>query len=215
MKIMGVTGMSITIRKAEEADAAFIAEALLESSRAGKKVGIFDYIFNTNDEKQLLEYLRKFTLTKTKSYCHFSNFMIALSDGVKAGTICGYEPRIATHDIFAAALEEIGIDETYHERIAGYLLCEPEIDNKTWVCDFMVVKPEFKSLGILKEMIGKSMLTARLKGYRKVQTMVEIGSVEAELIYKKLGFNVIDEKRSEYYEEQFGRAGIMRLQVIL
>jgi ribosomal protein S18 acetylase RimI-like enzyme len=36
-----------------------------------------------------------------------------------------------------------------------------------------------------------------------------------ELIYKKLGFTVIDEKRSDYYEEQFGRAGLMRLQIIL
>lgn len=207
--------MNITIRKAIEADASFIANALLQSSRAGKKMGIFDYIFNTSDNNKLLEQLQKLTLTTTKSYCHFSNFMIAVVGGVNAGTICGYEPRIATHDIFASALEELGIDETYHERIAGYLLCEPEIDNKTWVCDFMTVQSEFKSFEVLKEMVGKSMLTARLKGYRKVQTMVEIGSAEAEMIYKKLGFSVIDEKRSEYYEEQFGRAGLMRLQIIL
>jgi hypothetical protein len=45
--------------------------------------------------------------------------------------------------------------------------------------------------------------------------MVEIGSVEPELMYKKLGFTVIDEKRSDYYEEQFSRSGIMRLQIIL
>lgn len=215
MKIMGVRRMNITVRNASESDVPFIAEALLESSRAGKKVGIFDFIFNTSDETKLLEFLRKFTLTTTKSYCHFSNFMIAVVDTVSVGTICGYEPRIATHDIFARALEEVGIDETYHERIAGYLLCEPEIDNKTWVCDFMVIKPEFKSFEILKELVRKSMLTARLKGYRKVQTMVEIGSVETEIIYKKLGFSIIDEKRSEYYEEQFGRAGIIRLQAIL
>ena len=131
------------------------------------------------------------------------------------GTICGYEPRIATHEIFSKALEEIGFDETYHERIAAYLLCEGEVDNKTFVLDFMLIKPEFKSLDVFKELIGKSMLTARLKGYRKVQTSVEIGSVESEMIYKKLGFSVIDEKRSEYYKEQFDRAGIMRLQMIL
>jgi ribosomal protein S18 acetylase RimI-like enzyme len=207
--------MNITVRKAQESDAPFIAEALLESSRAGKKVGIFDFIFNTSDDVILLDYLRKFTVTTTKSYCHFSNFMLAVVNGVNAGTICGYEPRIATHDIFARALEEVGIDESYHERIAGYLLCEPEIDNQTWVCDFMVIKPEFKSLEILKELIRKSMLTARLKGYRKVQAMVEIGSVETEIIYKKLGFKVIDEKRSDYYEEQFGRSGILRLQIML
>ena len=215
MKIMGVKRMNITVRKAQESDALFIAEALLESSRSGKKVGIFDFIFNTSDKTTLLEFLQKFTLTTTKSYCHFSNFMIAVVDGINVGTICGYEPRIATHDIFARALEEVGIDESYHERIAGYLLCEPEIDNQTWVCDFMVIKPEFKSFEILKELVRKSMLTARLKGYRKVQTMVEIGSVETEIIYKKLGFGVIDEKRSDYYEEQFGRAGILRLQITL
>lgn len=207
--------MSITIRKATENDGFFIAKALLESSRADKKIGIFDCIFTASDDKKLLEFLQKLTLTTAKSYCHFSNFMIAVVGGVNAGTICGYEPRISTHEVFARALEELGIDETYHERIAGYLLCAPEIDNKTWVCDFMTVESEFKSFEILKEMVGKSMLTARLKGYRKVQTMIEIGSAEAEMIYKKLGFSVIDEKRSEYYEEQFGRAGLMRLQVTL
>ena len=207
--------MSITIRKALESDGLFIAEALLKSSRSDKKVGVFDYIFNTNDDKKLVEFLQKLTLTTAKSYCHFSNFMIAIVGGKSVGTICGYEPRIATHDVFARALEEIGIDESYHERIAGYLLCEPEIDNKTWVCDFMVVDPEYKSFEVLKELVGKSLLTARLKGYRKVETMIEIGSAETELIYKKLGFTVIDEKRSDYYEEQFGRAGLMRLQVIL
>jgi hypothetical protein len=207
--------MSITVRKASEADIDIIAQALLEGSRGGKKIGLFDLVFNTSDNNLLLQHLKSLALTTTKSYCHFSNFFIAVAGGTTVGTICGYEPRIATHEIFSKALEEIGFDETYHERIAAYLLCEGDVDNKTFVLDFMLVKPEFKSIDVYKELIGKSMLTARLKGYRKVQTPVEIGSVENELIYKKLGFEVIDEKRSEYYKEQFDRAGIMRLQMIL
>lgn len=207
--------MAITVRKASEADIDIIAQALLESSRGGKKIGLFDLVFNTSEDAALLDNLKRLALTSTKSYCHFSNFFVALSNGTTAGTICGYEPRIATHEIFSKALEEIGFDETYHERIAAYLLCEGEVDNKTFVLDFMLIKPEFKSLDVFKELIGKSMLTARLKGYRKVQTAIEIGSIESEMIYKKLGFEVIDEKRSEYYKEQFGRAGIMRLQMIL
>jgi len=207
--------MAITVRKASEADIDIISQALLEGSRSGKKIGLFDLVFNTSDTETLLTHLKHLSLTSTKSYCHFSNFFIAVSDGITAGTICGYEPRIATHEIFSKALEEIGFDETYHERIAAYLLCEGEVDNKTFVLDFMLIKPEFKSLDVFKELIGKSMLTARLKGYRKVQTSVEIGSVESEMIYKKLGFTVIDEKRSEYYKEQFDRPGIMRLQMIL
>ncbi|KFN39087.1 MAG: hypothetical protein JU82_08605 [Sulfuricurvum sp. MLSB] len=207
--------MAVTVRKASEADIEIVAQALLESSRAGKKIGLFDLVFNTSDEKTLLEHLRELALTPTKCYCHISNFFIALSGSEKVGVICGYEPRIATHEIFSKALEEIGFDESYHERIAAYLLCEGDVDNKTYVLDFLMVKPDFKTIDVYKELIGKSMLTARLKGYRKVQTSIEIGSVEAEMIYKKLGFDIIDEKRSEYYKEQFERVGIMRLQLAL
>jgi len=207
--------MAITVRKASESDIDLIAQALLESSRGGKNIGLFDLVFNTSDDELLLGHLKRLALTTTKSYCHFSNFFIAMSGGTNVGTICGYEPRIATHEIFSKALEEIGFDETYHERIAAYLLCEGEVDNKTFVLDFMLVKPEFKSIDVYKELIGKSMLTARLKGYRKVQTSIEIGSAENELIFKKLGFEMIDEKRSEYYKEQFDRPGIMRLQMLL
>jgi len=207
--------MAITVRKASESDIDLIAQALLESSRSGKNIGLFDLVFNTSDDELLLGHLKHLALTTTKSYCHFSNFFIAMSGGNSVGTICGYEPRIATHEIFSKALEEIGFDESYHERIAAYLLCEGEVDNKTFVLDFMLVKPEFKSIDVYKELIGKSMLTARLKGYRKVQTSIEIGSAENELIFKKLGFEMIDEKRSEYYKEQFDRPGIMRLQMIL
>lgn len=207
--------MNITVRKASEADADMVAQALLEGSRGGKKIGLFDLVFNTSDETTLLAYLKRLVLATTKSYCHYSNFFIAVSGDERVGALCGYEPRIATHEVFSQALEEIGFDESYHERIAAYLLCEGEADNKTWVLDFIMVKNPFKSFEILKELVGKSMLAARLKGYRKVQTSVEIGSVETEMIYKKLGFSVIDEKRSEYYKEQFGRPGIMRLQMIL
>lgn len=207
--------MKVTVRKASEADTVIICKALLESSRAGKRVGLFDFVFQTSNDALLLDYLKRLTTALTKCYCHYSNFFIAVSGGVNVGAICAYEPRIATHDAFAKALEEIGIDESYHERIAGYLLCEPEVDNQTWVLDFLMLEEEFKSIENYKELVTKSMLPARLKGYRKVQTMVEIGSVETELIYKKLGFTLIDKKRSDYYEEQFSRAGLMRLQMIL
>lgn len=207
--------MKVTVRKATQSDTVIISKAILSSSRAGKKVGLFDYVFQASDDSILLEYLKRLATTSTKSYCHYSNFFIAESAGKSVGAICAYEPRIATHDALAKALEEIGIDESYHERIAGYLLCEHEMDNQTWVLDFLMVEEEYKSIETYKEIITKSMLPARLKGYRKVQTMVEIGSIEPELMYKKLGFTVIDEKRSDYYEEQFGRFGIIRLQILL
>jgi len=207
--------MNITIRDATQDDDRPIAQAMLESSRAEKGIGIFDLIFQSTDEKVLTDALARLSVTQAKSYCHFSNFLIADVDGVLAGVLCGYEPRIATHDIFTKALEEIGFDQSYQERIASYLVVEPEADKNTWVLDFMAVKDEYHEFDVLKELIRKSLLKARLKGYRKAQTMVEIGSVEAQIVYEKLGFTVIDEKQSDYYKDQFGRPGIMRLQMEL
>ena len=207
--------MGIKIRKATIDDSKLLAWGVLDSWRAGKAIGLFDLIFTPSDDAELLERLRQLSVTQTKSYCHYSNFIIAEIGGEAAGILCGYEPRIATHDIFSKALYELGCNEGYEKRIAAYMLCAPEIDRKTWVLDFMEVKPEFQSLETLKELIQKSLLTARLKGYRKAQTMVEIGSVETRLVYEKLGFVFEDEKRAEYYKEVFGRPGIMRLHLHL
>lgn len=207
--------MNITVRKATENDADVVADAMLVSSRAGKKIGIFDLIFETSEEAALKERLRALALTQTKCYCHHTNFLLASGEQTYSGTICGYEPRMATHETFTKALSEIGVDEGYQERIATYLLVKPEIDRQTWVLDFMTVSQGCEPLPVFAELLKKCLLGARLKGYRKAQTMVEIGSYDNQILYEKLGFKVIDEKRSELYADQFGRAGIKRLQMAL
>lgn len=207
--------MGIKIRNATADDAQFLAWAIMEGSRAGKPTGLFDVIFQPADDAALLDALSRLVTTSTKSYCHYGNFIIAETGGEPVGVLCGYEPRTSPREIFSKALGEVGVDDSYEERIAGYLLCIPDIDRQTWVLDFIVEKPGHESFEVLKEMVQKSLLTARLKGYRKVQTMVEIGSRQHQLIYEKLGFSFEDEKRSEYYKELFGRAGIMRYSLTL
>ncbi len=203
--------MSIKIRKAEKKDCALVSWAMLESSRSGKKTSLFDLIFQCHDDAVLLEKLTLLSQTTTKSYCHYSNFLVAVEDGKDVGVLCGYEPRIATHEVLSKALMELDIDESYNERIKAYFLCLPKVGRQTWILDFMEVKEDAHELTVLKELVQKSLLTARLKGYRNVETMVEIGSAEAQLTYKKLGFDVQDEIQSEAYFETFGRSGIMRL----
>ncbi|MEA3522799.1 MAG: acyl-CoA acyltransferase [Campylobacterota bacterium] len=207
--------MSIKIRKAEVSDCALVSWAMLESSRSGKKTGLFDLIFQCHDDKVLLEKLALLSQTKTKSYCHYSNFLVAVEDSKDVGVLCGYEPRIATHEVLSQALMELDIDESYNERIQAHFLCLPKVDRQTWVLDFMEVKDDAHEFTVLKELVQKSLLTARLKGYRKVETMVEIGSAEVQLSYKKLGFDVQDEIQNEEYFATFGRSGIMRLGIHL
>jgi len=204
--------MSIQIKKASIQDAPFLAQMILQSSRAGKKDGLFDLLFQTNDNKIILDKLEKLTQTESKSHCHFSNFLIAEMDGKSVGTLCSYEPRIATREAFVKALAEIGYDDV-DETLEVVYGCDFNLNNRTLMFDFMEELEGFIDVGVLKELMRKSLLTARLKGYRIAQTIIEIGSLEAELFYKKLGFKGVAEKECELYKEKFGRVGLQLLAI--
>ena len=202
--------MSIKIKKATQEDAGFLAQMILQSSRAGKKLGMFDLIFERS-EKDVLENIQSLVTTSAKNQCHFNNFLIAQIDGRDVGTLCAFEPRIATRDTFFAALKEIGCQEEAPEYLEILNECDFNLNNRTLIFDFMEEVEGFIDVGILKELMRKSLLTARLKGYRIAQTIVEIGSLETLLFYKQLGFKEIEEKECELYREKFGRTGLVLL----
>jgi len=204
--------MSIKIRKATSEDAPFLAQMILQSSRAEKKICIYDLIFETNDDKKILENLEKLTSTRAKNSCHFSNFLVAEVDGKKVGSLCAYEPRIATKETFYDSLKELGIEKiSDSEYIKVLNVCDFKLNTRTLIFDFMEELEGFIDVGVLKELMRKSLLTARLKGYTIAQTVVEIGSLEALLYYKKLGFKEVESKECELYREKFGRAGLVLL----
>ncbi len=204
--------MSINIRKATPKDAPFLAQMILQSSRAGKKESVFDMVFSTNDDEKVLACLEKLTQTNAKNRCHYSNFLIAEVDGQSVGSICAYEPRIATNQSFIDALNELDC-EASTDVLEILNECDFDLNTRTLMFDFMEETKDFKDVGILKALMQKSLLTARLKGYRIAQTIVEIGSLEALLYYKKLGFKEVEEKECELYREKFGRTGLMLLAI--
>jgi predicted GNAT family acetyltransferase len=198
----------MVIRTAKVDDVSFIAWAILESSRAGKKQGVFDLIFSpAEDISKMLETL---IVHEIKTICHYSNFLIAEIDGEPVGALCGYDGYRLSWDKMSEALSSMGCKGNYKERIASYLLCEPEIEKNTIILDFMVTKDEYRGLGVVKELVKKVLLNARLKGFRKAQTGIEIGSIETQLAYEKMGFTAKEQKKSDYYLKDFGRAGITR-----
>ena len=204
--------MSIKIRQAKEQDADFLAHMILLSSRAGKKDGIFDIVFQGDDEEEILKKLASLTKTTAKSHCHYKNFLIAEMDGKSVGTLCSYEPRISNQETFIKALSEIGCDDI-EESLAVMYSCDFGLNKSTLMFDFMEELEGFIDVGVLKALMQKSLLNARLKGYRIAQTLIEIGSLESELFYKKLGFKVVEQKECELYKEKFGRKGLMLMAI--
>jgi len=194
------------IRTAKVEDASFIAWAILESTRAGKEQGLFDKIFSpSSDINKSLETL---IINDIKTICHYSNFLIAEVDGEDAGALCGYDGFRVSWENMSKALETMGCQGDYKERISSYFSCEPHVEKNTLVLDFMITKDNFRGLGVVKELVKKVLLTARLKGFRRAQTGIEIGSIETQLAYEKMGFSKLEEKKSDYYLKEFGRLGI-------
>jgi hypothetical protein len=204
--------MSILIRKAVESDSPFLAQMILQSSRAGKKICIIDLLFGTHDDKIILKNLDALTKTAAKNQCNFNNFLIAELDGKSVGSLCSYEPRIATKQVFVDALNELGFEDA-EDRLEVLYSCDFNLNNRTLMFDYMEELEGFIDIGVLKTLMQKSLLTARLKGYRIAQTIVEIGSLETILFYKKLGFRVVKEQECDLYKEKFGRAGLTLLAI--
>ena len=205
--------MGFKIRIATATDAPFLAQMILQSSRAGKKDGMFDLVFNIKDNKEILLRLEKLTQTTAKNQCHYSNFLVAEVDGKSVGTLCSYEPRIATKEALIDAFKELGCRENVSDSLEAFYSCSFDLNKRTLMFDYMEELEGFIDVGVLKALMQKSLLTARLKGYRIAQTVIEIGSLESELFYKKLGFKKVDQKECELYREKFGRAGLMLMSI--
>ncbi len=205
--------MSIKIRQAVAADAPFLAKMMLQSSRAGKKAGVFDLFFSTSDDKVVLKYLEALAKTTVKNRCHFSNFLVAELDDQPVGSLCSYEPRISNRESFLKSLLEIGYENDISEQLEVIDSCSFNLNIRTLMFDFMEEVDNFRDVGILKALMQKSLLSARLKGYRIAKTIVEIGSLETILFYKKLGFKEIEEQECELYKEKFGRLGLVLLAI--
>lgn len=172
---------------------------------------MFDLIFGSKNNEDTLDNITKLIKTTAKNHCHFSNFLIAEIDGKNVGSLCSYEPRIATKDAFLKSLAEIGCEDCADDFIEITEACDFGLNNRTLIFDFMEEVEGHMDVGILKSLMQKSLLTARLKGYRIAQTMVEIGSLESLLYYKKLGFKEVEQKECDLYKEKFGRAGLVLL----
>jgi hypothetical protein len=206
--------MSIIVRKATLEDTVFIAQMLLKSTRADKQIGVFDLIFDKVDDLEILKILEALVKTTTKHKYHYTNFLIAQIDNQKVGTLCTYESRIATNDSFIKSLQEIGItNSNVQTTLKIFDECSFNLGSRVLMFDCMEELEDFIDIGVLKALMQKSLLNARLKGYAVAQTIVESGSFDRLLYYKKLNFKEIRSLECELYKEYFGRLGLTLLSI--
>src|SRR3982751_6216594 len=78
-----------SIRPARADDAVFLGWAIYEAARGHLERGWFDIVLQ-RDEAFCLEFCRRLTGAKARSWWHWSLFSVAEVDGVAVGALCGF-----------------------------------------------------------------------------------------------------------------------------
>jgi len=207
--------MKFEVRKATLNDANFIASSMIKSSRLSSKRGFFDLIFGDVGDEKLNELVKSLVVHDKKLYIHFSNFVIAHSTDEIVGILCGYESKLFSDEKLLEVLKEMECSDNYENIISIYHSCVGDMGRNRWMLDFLVVDDGLDEFEISNALLNKSLLTARLKGYREARTVVEIESTEVHMMYKNLGFSKKSESRNEFYEETFHSLGLLVLELHL
>ena len=209
--------LNIQTRSAKRSDADFLAWAILTAGRAHVKRGIWDVILEGTDEENLA-FLKSLAVTELPHLFHFSCYLIAELNGESAGALGGYDPDVLGYDALKKALPEVLWklqrpipDLTPDARSSTVLACIPESVDGAYVIDSVATLPEFRGQGIATMLLEEMIKRGRDKGFKRAQISIYIGNRPAQHLYEKLGFNVVDEKRSFDFEKEIGSPGMARL----
>jgi translation initiation factor 4G len=211
--------MSSTIRPATEDDVRFLAWVQQEAARSHLPYGFWDLAFIGPDEWRL-PLIERLVRAQARSFCHWSNFLIAEVDGQPAAALSGYEnPSSSAGTLLFAAMEEafaaVGWTElqssAFQERIVPFLTCIPEAAEEDWVVEWVATRPEHRGKGLIKALLREILARGTERGHAQAQIAVLIGNAPAQRAYESAGFRVVDEKTSPAFEGTFGTPGIRRM----
>jgi GNAT superfamily N-acetyltransferase len=210
--------VSISIREARAGDAKFLARVVQAASRSHVKLGWFD-IALARPEDECLEFVRRLTLTKTVSWCHWSLFLIAEVDGEPASALCrfragdGYpQTGAAMSEVFASYKWGDAEVSAIWRRGAYLFTCIIESSNDLWTIENVATVPDRRRLGLTSALLERALDDGRRLGYRRAQISFLIGNDPAERAYAKAGFEFASEKRHPDFEAACGAPGLRRFE---
>lgn len=205
------------IRPADPDDSAFLAEAILHASRSHLERGLWDFVFEGSDEERL-SFLEVLTLIDARSFCHFSNFIIAEGVDAPAATLSAFDPGepglMPPGQLIAAAFEEIGASESEvtdaYRRLESYQPGVPEQKRGIWTIEWVWTTPSMRRRGLQASLMERILAAGRERGYRRAQVTTFIGNAAAIRAYEMSGFHVGEEKRDPEFRRLTGAPGLVR-----
>jgi ribosomal protein S18 acetylase RimI-like enzyme len=201
---------------AEQSDATFLAWVVLAGARSHLEKGWFDIVLGRS-ERECLDYLRRLTLTTTRSWWHYSRFRIADVDG-RAGAALGAFRAGDGYPLSQAALVEAARSLAWSDdeqdamwsRGAYLFTCLMESNDDLWTIENVATVPELRKRGLARALLEEALADGRSQGFPRVQITFLIGNDEAERTYSGAGFTFDDERRHPDFQAAVGAPGLRR-----
>lgn len=206
------------IRDARAEDASFLAKAILIAGRAHLTKGIWEVVLGGTEEESL-EFLHHISITRIPHLFHYSHYLVAEEGLNPVGSLGGYDPRTSGYHALQQAITEVAgklelpaqgtnASET---RASKILACLPKEIDGAWVIDSVATLPGHRGKGVAGELLSRILARGKKQGYSKAQVNMYIGNEPALDLYRRFGFEIIEEKRDEYFEERIGSPGMLSL----
>jgi ribosomal protein S18 acetylase RimI-like enzyme len=210
--------MGTQIRPATIDDADFLAWVMLSAARSHLERGLWDITLNRRQE-DCLSFLRELARTETRSWAHYSRFIVAEVDGQAAAALCGYDPIEAGTPALVNAIDEaakqIGWSDSdvagVWERFAPVGTCISDDAEGAWIIENVATLPSYRRCGLVNRLLENALEAGRARGHRLAQISILIGNTPAQKAYEKIGFLPDKEKRHPDYEATVGAPGMIRL----
>ena len=170
---------NVIVREARREDAATIAQAV--AMAIGDKVALRAYCGD-----DYLAVLVEMAAREDTQYS-WQNGLIAEVDGLVAGAVVGYDGGrlgVLREGTFAVLRELLGRTPT--------IVDETEVGE--YYLDSVAVLPEFRGLGVGRELVAAFCEKAFSEGHERVGLIVDFDNPQAEKLYTSLGFRRINSR---------------------
>lgn len=207
---------ALTMRPARPEDAAFLGWASYEAARGHLERGWFDIVLH-RDREFCIEFARRLTIAKARSWWHWSLFSVAEVDGVPASAMCGFGDESvyrASGEAMREAGDAMGIDPTEQAQFwprGAFIVSCATGEPGAWTIENVATVPEHRGKGVTQALLHRELERARDAGFHRAQISFLTGNEPAEHAYRKAGFEFAEEKTSPEFEAAIGAPGLRRL----
>jgi ribosomal protein S18 acetylase RimI-like enzyme len=209
--------MTVSTRRATDADVPFLAEVVLLASRSHLARGVWDHMLP--DDAPRRRFLERLLVTGKGSWCHWTKFRVAEVGGVPAAALSAYaedEPgMIVEDDAIVQALDAIGVGAperaAMFERLAPFLTCLMPAIGMPWIVEWVATLPTFRRRGLTDVLLREVLDEGRKAGRGRAQIMVIAGNVTAQRAYERVGFVVHETRSTPEFTAMMGTQGLVRL----